>query len=103
MNTERLYQVLRAPHMSEKSTRVQGEGNQYVFTVSRDATKPEIKAAVEMLFDVKVVNVNVTNMEGKRKMFRQKAGKRPNWKKAYVRLIDGQTIDVFSGAEAVGE
>ena len=96
MNNERLYTVLRAPHVSEKSTRVQGEGNQYVFKVAADASKPEIKAAVEKLFDVKVVNVNVSNVKGKAKQFRFRPGKRSDWKKAYVRLADGQTLDVHN-------
>ena len=100
MKKERLYTVLQAPHISEKSTRVQGEGNQYVFRVSRDATKPEIKEAVEALFEVKVENVNVANVKGKNKQFRFRPGKRPDWKKAYVRLADGDTIDVHqTGAE----
>lgn len=98
MNTERLYQVLRAPHVSEKTARAQGEGNQYVFKVATDASKPEIKAAVEMLFGVDVANVNVTSVKGKRKQFRFRPGKRPDWKKAYVRIADGQTIDAEAGA-----
>lgn len=96
MNKERLYTVLRAPHVSEKSTRVQGEGNQYVFKVATDATKPEIKAAVEMLFEVNVTNVTVANVKGKAKNFRMRPGRRPDWKKAYVRLADGQTIDIYN-------
>lgn len=98
MNRERLYQVIRAPHVSEKSTRLQGEGNQYVFKVATDATKPEIKAAIELLFDVSVQNVNVANVRGKVKNFRMRPGRRPDWKKAYVRLAEGQTIDVFNPA-----
>lgn len=96
MNKERLYTILRAPHISEKSTRMQGEGNQYVFKVASDASKPEIKAAVEMLFSVRVQNVNVTNVKGKAKTFKFRAGKRSDWKKAYVRLAEGQTIDVHN-------
>jgi large subunit ribosomal protein L23 len=94
MNKERLYQVLRAPHVSEKSTRVGGEGNQYVFKISTDASKPEVKAAVEMLFKVQVENVNIVNVRGKSRSFRMRPGRRPNWKKAYVRIAEGQTIDV---------
>lgn len=96
MNKERLYTIVRAPHISEKSTRVQGEGNQYVFKVARDATKPEIKAAIELLFEVQVENVNVTNVSGKAKQFRFRPGRRPDWKKAYVRLAEGQIIDVHN-------
>lgn len=99
MNKQRLYTVLRAPHVSEKSTLVQGEGNQYVFQVAKDASKPEVKAAVEMLFDVKVENVNMVNVRGKAKAFRFRQGKRPDWKKAYVRLQAGDTIDVDAAAE----
>ena len=94
MNKERLYQVLRAPHVSEKSTRVGGEGNQYVFKVATDASKPEVKAAVEMLFKVNVENVNMVNVRGKSRSFRMVPGRRPNWKKAYVRVAEGQPIDV---------
>ncbi|MEM9532057.1 MAG: 50S ribosomal protein L23 [Pseudomonadota bacterium] len=99
MNAERLYQVLRAPHVSEKSTRVSGEGNQYVFKVATDASKPEVKAAIEMLFKVTVENVNIVNVRGKSRSFRLRAGRRPNWKKAYVRIAEGQTIDVEQPAD----
>ena len=94
MNRERLYQVLRAAHVSEKSTRVNGFGNQYVFKIATDATKAEVKAAIEMLFKVTVKHVNVVNVKGKTRSFKMRAGRRPNWKKAYVRLAEGQTIDV---------
>ena len=99
MNKERLYTILRAPHVSEKSTLVGGHGNQYVFQVATDASKPEIKAAVEMLFDVAVENVNVVNVKGKSKAFKQRMGKRPDWKKAYVRVQEGQTIDFDVAAQ----
>ncbi len=93
MNQQRLYNILRAPHVSEKSTKVSGEGNQYVFRVATDASKPEVKAAVEKLFEVTVKSVNIVNMKGKSRTFRFRAGKRPDWKKAYVRVAEGQTID----------
>ena len=96
---ERMLSILLAPHVSEKSARAAQDGNQVVFRVRKDATKPEIKAAVEMLFDVKVSNVNVVNAEGKQKRFGQRLGWRSDFKKAYVRLAPGQTIE-FSGAEA---
>jgi len=99
MNKQRLYAILRAPHVSEKSTLVGGHGNQYVFQVATDASKPEIKAAVEMLFDVSVENVNVVNVKGKTKAFKQRLGKRPDWKKAYVRVQEGQTIDFEAAAQ----
>ena len=90
---ERLMQVLRAPHISEKATRLAEKHNQVVFKVLRDATKPEIKAAVELMFKVKVTAVNVTNVKGKQKRFGAIYGKRPDWKKAYVSLEAGQEID----------
>jgi large subunit ribosomal protein L23 len=93
---ERLMTVLLAPHVSEKSARVAETGNQVVFRVRRDATKPEIKAAVELMFEVKVDAVQVVNTAGKLKRFGGRPGKRPDFKKAYVRLAPGQTID-FAG------
>jgi large subunit ribosomal protein L23 len=93
MSNDRLYQVIRAPHVSEKTTRIQGESNQYVFEVSSDATKPEIKAAVEHLFKVKVSAVQVMTVKGKEKAFKQRAGSRSDWRKAYVRVSEGQAID----------
>jgi large subunit ribosomal protein L23 len=88
-----LYDVLRAPHVSEKSARVQ-ENNQYVFEVAPNANKSLVKAAVEALFNVTVEAVNLVNVKGKVKAFRQRSGHRQGWRKAYVRLQDGQTIDV---------
>lgn len=99
MNQERLMKVLLAPHISEKTTRVGDVANQYVFKVAVDATKPEIKKAVETLFEVKVADVQVTNMKGKRKRFQATEGRRSNWKKAYVRLAEDQELD-FLGAES---
>jgi large subunit ribosomal protein L23 len=93
---ERLMTVLLAPHVSEKSARVAEIGNQVVFRVRRDATKPEIKAAVELMFEVKVDAVQVVNTAGKHKRFGGRPGKRADFKKAYVRLAPGQTID-FAG------
>jgi large subunit ribosomal protein L23 len=95
---ERLMQVLVAPHVSEKGARVAEQGNQIVFRVLRDATKPEIKAAVELMFEVKVDAVQVVNVAGKAKRFGGRAGRRSDFKKAYVTLAQGQTID-FAGAE----
>ncbi len=99
MNRERLYKIILAPHVSEKSTRAMEQANQYVFRVARDATKPEIRKAVETLFEVEVESVTVLNVKGKRKRFGYIEGRRPSWKKAYVRLKPGQTIDLFGGAE----
>ncbi len=97
MNQERIFKVILGPHVTEKSA-MAGDDNQYVFKVLRDASKPEVKAAVEKLFDVKVVDVRVANMKGKTKRTRFGLGKRSDWKKAYVRLEQGQDID-FAIAE----
>jgi large subunit ribosomal protein L23 len=99
MSKERLMNILVGPHVSEKSARVAEAGNQVVFRVLRDATKPEIKAAVELMFEVKVDAVNVVNSGGKEKRFGQRLGRRQDFKKAYVRLAAGQSID-FTGADA---
>ena len=95
---ERLMQVLIAPIVSEKATMIAEKHNQVLFKVLRDATKPEIKAAVELMFEVKVDAVQVVNVMGKAKRFGGRPGKRSDWKKAYVKLAQGQTID-FAGAE----
>jgi large subunit ribosomal protein L23 len=97
MSSEKILGVLRSPHISEKTTRVQ-ESNQYVFEVASDATRADIKTAVEELFSVKVEAVNVLNVKGKTKTFKQRAGQRGSWRKAYVRLAEGQTIDVMAKA-----
>ena len=96
MNDERLMRVLIAPHVSEKSTRVADSSNQVVFKVLPDARKPEIKRAVEKLFNVEVEHVRVINYRGKIKGFQRNVGKRPNWKKAYVRLKEGHDIDFLT-------
>jgi large subunit ribosomal protein L23 len=98
MNKERLMKVLLASHVSEKTARLADQSNQIVFKVVRNATKPEIKNAIELLFDVKVKSVSVVNMEGKRKRFGLSHGHRQNWKKAYVTLEPGQDIN-FLGVE----
>ena len=103
-NAERLMKVLLAPVVSEKGTFVGEKNNQYLFRVLTDATKPEIKAAVEMMFSTKdkkieVVSVQVSNVLGKNKRFGRFVGKRRDWKKAYVRLKPGQEIN-FVAAEA---
>lgn len=99
MSQERLMTVLLGPHVSEKGARIAEGANQFVFRVRRDASKPEIKAAVELMFEVKVDRVNVVNVAGKQKRFGQRLGRRQDFKKAYVRLAPGQSIDL-SGAEA---
>ncbi len=98
MNAERLATVLVGPHISEKSTVLSEKENQFVFKVRTDANKSEIRKAVEMMFEVKVESVQVLNVQGKKKRFKAMLGKRPDWKKAYVRLAEGNTID-FMGAE----
>jgi len=98
MNQERLMTVLLGPHISEKSTNVAEAHNQVVFKVRRDATKSEIRRAVESLFDVKVDKVSVVVNKGKTKRFGMQYGRRQDWKKAYVTLPAGQDID-FMGAD----
>jgi large subunit ribosomal protein L23 len=94
-----LYQVILAPHVSEKSTRVAEKNSQIVFRVRRDASKPVIKQAVEKMFNVQVESVTVTNVKGKEKKFGKTPGRRQDWKKAYVRLKPGQDIN-FAGVES---
>jgi len=98
MNQERLMQVILAPVVSEKSTLVADKYEQVVFKVATDATKPEVKAAVELLFNVKVDSVQILNVKGKVKRFGRFIGRRSDWKKAYVCLTPGQEID-FSAAQ----
>ncbi len=97
MNKERLMKVLLGGVVSEKSANV-AESNQVIFRVASDATKPEIRRAVELMFDVDVENVHVLNVKGKSKRFGQMQGKRSDWRKAYVRLKEGQDIDFMPGA-----
>ena len=94
---ERLMQIILGPHVSEKSTAA-AEGGQVVFRVRRDASKTEIRRAVELLFEVQVDSVSVVSMPGKRKRFGMRMGQQSTWKKAYVRLAPGQDLD-FIGAE----
>jgi large subunit ribosomal protein L23 len=97
MNKERLMKVLLAPVVSEKSANA-GEAGQVVFRVVIDASKPEIKRAVETMFDVNVEQVRVVKVKGKNKRFGAMMGRRKDWKKAYVRLQEGQDIDFSAGA-----
>ncbi|WP_067516566.1 50S ribosomal protein L23 [Endozoicomonas ascidiicola] len=98
MNQERIFKVLFGPHISEKATVVAEEHNQYVFKVAKDATKLEIKKAVEQLFEVSVKAVRTVVVKGKTKRTRFGMGHRSDWKKAYVSLEQGQEID-FADAE----
>jgi len=96
-NQERLMQVLLAPVVSEKSTFIGEKRNQYVFHVASNATKPEIKAAVEFMFKTQVKSVSILNVRGKQKRFGRFMGKRASWKKAYVALQAGQEINFAEG------
>jgi len=96
MNQERIYKVLLGPLVSEKATMAAELNNQVVFKVAPDATKPEIKAAVEQLFEVKVAKVQTVNIKGKTKRNRFGMGKRNDTHKAYVTLQEGQDIDFVS-------
>jgi large subunit ribosomal protein L23 len=97
MSQERLLKVLLAPHVSEKSSILAELKSQYVFKVAPDATKKEVKLAVESLFNVKVESVNVLNQKGKRKVFKGRPGVRSGSRKAVVRLVAGQELDFVSG------
>jgi len=98
MINERLSKILLAPIVSEKSSRIGDESRQIVFKVVPGASKPEIRAAVEQMFEVKVTAVKTANVKGKVKRFGQTMGRRSDWKKAYVTLAEGSDID-FMGAE----
>ena len=93
MNEERMYKVLLGAHISEKATVIGGENNQFVFRVSRDATKPEVKEAVEKIYGVNVEGVQLLNVKGKVKRSWRGTSRKPSWKKAYVRVAEGQDID----------
>jgi len=94
---ERLLQVLLAPVVSEKSTYVADKHEQVIFRVASDASKPEIKAAVELLFKVQVDSVQIMNVKGKVKRFGRSIGRRRDWKKAYICLKPGQEINFAAG------
>ncbi len=94
---ERLMQVLLAPQISEKATYIADKNEQVIFRVASDATKPEVKAAVELLFKVEVKAVQVANVKGKEKRFGKMIGRRKGWKKAYVCRKPGQEINFAAG------
>ena len=98
VHQERLMTVIRGPHLSEKAHRA-SEANQVVLKVRKDASKSEIRQAVELLFDVKVDDVQVVNVKGKNKRFQMTRGRRNDWKKAYVTLAEGSSLDRFFGGE----
>lgn len=99
ISEERLLRILRAPHVSEKASIAMEKANTLVLKVAKDATKKEIKAAVEKLFEVKVDGVNTLVNKGKVKRHAQRIGRRSDWKKAYVTLAEGQNLDLASGNE----
>lgn len=96
---ERLLNVLIAPQISEKATYVADKHEQVIFRVTSDATKPEVKAAVEMMFKVSVKSVQMACVKGKQKRFGRFTGKRSDWKKAYVCLQPGQEINFAAGEQ----
>ncbi len=93
MNKEQLMSVLIAPHVTEKTARVMQDHNQYTFRVRRNATKSDVKKAVELMFEVKVSGVRVVNEPGKQRRYGKTIGRTQDWKKAYVSLAAGQAID----------
>ena len=97
-NNERLMTLLLSPVVSEKGTFVADKHNQAVFRVQQNATKPEVKAAVELMFKVSVESVQIANVKGKQKRFGRFVGRRRNWKKAYVSLKPGQEINFATEA-----
>ena len=98
MNSERLYTLIAQPHISEKVSNIGDDSNQFAFKVARNATKREVKQAVEKLFDVTVLSVNTLNVKGKiKRNWRGAVSKSGNWKKAYVRIAQGQDIDFTRG------
>ena len=100
LGKEGLMNVLVAPHVTEKTALAMQNANQYAFRVRRDASKPDIKAAVELMFEGKVADDNVINEPGKTRRFGKTPGRTQDWKKAYVRLAPGQTIDYEASRKA---
>jgi large subunit ribosomal protein L23 len=99
MNREQLMSVLIAPHVTEKTSLAMQNHNQYTFRVRRDASKTDIRKAIELMFDVKVAGVQVVNEPGKGRRFGRSVGRTQDWKKAYVSLAAGQTIDYEARAK----
>ena len=99
MNKEQLMNVLISPHVTEKTATAMQNHNQYTFRVKRNATKTDIKAAVELMFEVKVKGVQVVNEPGKSRRFGKTIGRTQDWKKAYVSLVQGQAIDYEARAK----
>ena len=99
MSSRRLHEVLVRPHVSEKTAMSAEMEGRHAFRVARDATKPEVREAVERLFDVQVLGVQIVNVRGKAKRFGRTTGRRTGWRKAIVRLAEGQDLD-FTGMES---
>jgi large subunit ribosomal protein L23 len=99
VNKEQLMNVLIAPHVTEKTATAMQNHNQYTFRVMKSATKTDIKAAVELMFEVKVKGVQVVNEPGKSRRFGKVTGRTQDWKKAYVSLVQGQSIDYEARAK----
>ena len=99
MNKEQLMNVLIAPHVTEKTATAMQNSNQYTFRVQKNATKTDIKAAVELMFEVKVKGVQIVNEPGKARRFGKLQGRTQDWKKAYVSLVQGQSIDYEARAK----
>jgi large subunit ribosomal protein L23 len=99
VNREQLMNVLIAPHVTEKTATAMQNHNQYTFRVRKEATKTDIKAAVELMFEVKVKGVQVVNEPGKTRRFGKISGRTQDWKKAYVSLVQGQSIDYEARAK----
>ena len=100
IGSDRMHRLILAPIVSEKSTRALENGNHVVFRVLKDAQKPEIKLAVEKLFGVKVLDVSTVSVKGKARGGQKSPGRRSDWKKAYVKLAQGQTIDFTADVKA---
>jgi large subunit ribosomal protein L23 len=94
VNEKRLYSIILGPHTTEKAVRSTNKSQQFVFRVAKDATKPELLAAVQKLFSVKVTSVRTVTLKGKKKQFKQVQGQRSDWKKAYIRLAEGHDINL---------
>lgn len=97
MIDSKIANVLLEHHVTEKATLLRADSNQYVFKVAKAANKQQIKTAVEQMLDVKVASVTVVNSKGKAKRFGARMGRRKDWKKAYVRVAEGQTIELLEG------
>jgi len=99
MSADAIYNVILGAHISEKATVVAEQANQFVFKVRKEATRPQIKAAVEKIYGVNVAGVTVANVKGKVKKTMRGLSKKPSWKKAYVRVVEGQEIDFTAEAK----